>query len=171
MVMVLGLSLAAYTAIHVILSLVGLVTGLVVLWGLLGGRRLDGWTGVFLATTVATSVTGFGFPFERLLPSQVVGAVSLGVLAVAVVARYPLALRGAWRGVYVVSAVLALYLNAFVAVVQAFLKVPTLRALAPAQNEPPFVVAQMLVLLGFVVLGGLATLRFRPRSSTPSGAH
>ena len=157
----LGMSLETFTLVHVLLSLAGIASGLVVLLGLLGGKRLDGWTGVFLATTVATSLTGFGFPFVELLPSHQVGIVSLLVLALALVARYPLRLAGAWRRVYVISAVMALYLNAFVLVVQAFLKIPVLKALAPTQGEPPFAIAQGLLLVAFIVLGSLAATRFR----------
>src|SRR5260221_3457004 len=117
--MMLGLSLSTFTLVHVVLSLVGIGSGFVVLYGLLVGKRLDGWTALFLVTTVATSATGFGFPFDHLLPSHKVGIVSLLVLAMAIVARYLLHLAGAWRRVYVISAVIALYLNAFVGVVQA----------------------------------------------------
>ena len=160
--MILGMSLSTFTLVHVLLSLIGLGSGVVVLFGLLGGKRLDGWTAVFLATTAATSLTGFLFPFDHLLPSHIVGIVSLLVLALAIVARYPLRLAGGWRRAYVISAVLALYLNAFVAVVQGFLKVPALHALAPTQAEPPFAIAQFLVLALFVVLGVFAARRFRP---------
>jgi hypothetical protein len=160
--MMLGMSISTFTFVHVLLSLVGLGSGFVVLFGLLARKRLDGWTALFLATTVATSVTGFGFPFDHLLPSHKVGIVSLLVLAMAIAARYPLHLAGAWRRVYVICAVMALYLNAFVGVVQAFLKVLALNAMAPTQSEPPFAVAQVLVLVLFVVLGSLAAIRFRP---------
>lgn len=159
--MILGMSTETFTLVHVLLSLAGIGSGLVVIFGLLAGKRLDGWTAVFLATTVATSVTGFGFPFDQLLPSHIVGIISLAVLAVAILARFPFGLAGAWRRVYVVCATLALYLNAFVGVVQAFLKVPALKAMAPKQTEPPFVVAQTVVFVLFVVLGSLATIRFR----------
>src|SRR5438034_5503141 len=158
---VFGMSLATYTLVHVLISLVGIASGFVVLFGLVAGKRLEGWTALFLPTTVATSVTGFGFPFEHLLPSHVVGAISLVVLAVAIAARYAFHLRGAWRHVYVVCAVLALYLNVFVGVVQAFLKIPALRALAPKQTEPPFVVSQGIVLAAFIALAILAAIRFR----------
>src|SRR5258706_11417977 len=135
--MMLGLSLSTFTLVHVVLSLVGIGSGFVVLYGLLVGKRLDGWTALFLVTTVATSATGFGFPFDHLLPSHKVGIVSLLVLAIAIAARYPLHLAGAWRRVYVVCAVVALYFNVFVGVVQAFLKIPALNAMAPKQTEPP----------------------------------
>jgi hypothetical protein len=159
---ILGMSASTYTAFHVLLSLLGIGSGLVVVLGLLGSKRLDGWTAVFLTTTVATSVTGFGFPFDHLLPSHVVGIVSLVVLALGIAARYVLHLAGAWRRAYVISAVVALYLNTFVLVVQAFLKIKALNALAPTQAEPPFAIAQGLVLVAFIVLGVLSVRGFHP---------
>jgi hypothetical protein len=164
--MILGMSNSTFTFVHVLLSLVGIGSGFVVLYGLLTRKRLDGWTGLFLATTVATSATGFGFPFDHLLPSHKVGILSLVILAVVIPARYVFHLVGAWRRIYVVGAVLALYLNVFVAVVQAFLKVPALNALAPTQQEPPFLVAQLVVLLVFVGLTILATRRFHGEPTT-----
>jgi len=161
------MSLATYTLVHVLISLAGIVSGLVVLFGLIGGRRFDRWTAVFLATTVATSVTGFGFPFDKLLPSHVVGVISPVVLTVAIAARYAFHLRGAWRRVYVITALLALYFNVFVLVVQSFAKVPALKALAPKQTEPPFVAAQGLLLALFVVLTVVAAVRFREKPSSP----
>jgi hypothetical protein len=155
------MTLTTYTFVHVLISLVGIGSGFVVMFGLLTGKRLDGWTALFLGSTVATSVTGFGFPFDHLLPSHKVGIVSLLVLAVAILARYPLHLAGAWRRVYVACAAVALYLNVFVAVVQAFLKVPVLKAIVPRQTEPPFVIAQGVVLALFIVLGIVAAIRFR----------
>ena len=163
--MILGMSLETYTLAHVLISLVGIGSGLVVMFGLLTGKRLDGWTALFLASTVATSVTGFGFPFHQLLPRHKVGIVSLVVLAVAILARYSMHLAGAWRRVYVVCATVALYFNVFVGVVQAFLHVPVLNAMAPKQTEPPFVVAQGIVLAVFVVLGIVAAIRFRPEAA------
>jgi len=160
-IMILGMTTATYTLVHVVISLVGIGSGLVVLYGLLTGKRLDRWTAAFLATTVATSVTGFGFPFDHLLPSHKVGIISLVVLAVAILARYALHLAGAWRWIYVVCAAVALYLNVFVLIVQAFEKVPALKALAPTQSEPPFLVTQLVVLALFVVLGIFAVKRFR----------
>ena len=159
--MIWGLSTSTFTLVHVLLSLVGIVAGLVVMFGLVAEKRLDGWTVVFLATTVATSVTGFGFPFDHLLPSHKVGIISLVVLAAAILARYAFRLAGAWRPVYVVCAAVALYLNAFVGVVQAFQKVPALTKLAPKQTEPPFVVTQLVVLVLFIVLTIAAAKRFR----------
>ncbi len=150
----------AFTLFHVFLSLVGIATGLVVMAGLLSGRVMQAWTAIFLATTVATSVTGFLFPFHKLLPPHIVGIISLVVLAIAIVARYAFHLRGAWRWMYVVTAATALYLNVFVGVVQAFQKVPSLRALAPKQSEPPFVITQLAVLVLFITVGVFATARF-----------
>jgi hypothetical protein len=153
-----------FTLVHVLLSLIGIVSGFVVVFGLLAARRLDGWTALFLASTVATSVTGFGFPFHRLMPSHIVGIISLLVLAVAIVARYARHLAGPWRWIYVVGAVLSLYLNFFVLIVQAFQKVPALRAVAPTQSEPPFVVAQVVALVMFVVFGIVGTIKFHPEA-------
>jgi len=160
--MILGMSTATYTFWHVLISLVGIVSGLIVVYGFLIGKRLDGLTAVFLTTTVLTSLTGFGFPFEHLLPSHKVAIISLAILAVAIPARYVFHLAGKWRAVHVVGAATALYLNVFVLVVQSFLKVPALKALAPTQKEPPFLVAQLLVLLIFATLAALATVRFHP---------
>lgn len=164
--MVLGMSLATFTLLHVIISLIGIATGLIVLFGMLAGKRLDGWTWLFLATTILTSVTGFFFPFDHLLPSHIVGIISLVVLALAVLARYAFRLSGAWRWIYVVTAVTALYLNCFVGVVQAFLKIPALTPLAPTQSEPPFQIAQGALLVLFIVLGFLATRRFHTAPAT-----
>ena len=154
--------LEIYTLLHVIISLIGIFSGLVVLFGLLSAKHLDGWTKWFLITTVLTSVTGFFFPFHGFTPAIGVGIISLLVLAVAVYARYPRQLAGHWRWIYVVTAVIALYLNVFVAVVQAFEKVPALKVMAPTQTEPPFKVTQLVVLALFVVLGIVAAIRFRP---------
>jgi hypothetical protein len=158
--MVLGMSLSTFTLLHVIISLAGIGSGFIVLFGLLSGKRLDGWTAIFLATTALTSLTGFLFPFEGLKPSYIVGGISLVVLAIAIWARYGAHLAGAWRGTYVVTAAIALYLNCFVAVVQAFLKVPALHALAPTGSEPPFLIAQTVVLAIFVWLTWRAARRF-----------
>lgn len=154
--------LKTFTDVHVAISLVAILSGLVVLFGLLTVRRLDHWTSFFLLTTVATSVTGFFFPFHGFTPAIGVGIVSLVVLALAIFARYPRRLAGVWRWLYVISATLALYLNVFVLIVQSFQKVPALKALAPTQSEPPFLVAQLLALILFVVLGILAAIKFRP---------
>jgi hypothetical protein len=149
------------TFVHVVLSLIGIFSGFVVVFGLLTAKRLDGWTALFLVTTVATSVTGFLFPFHKFLPSHGVGIVSLIVLAIAAFARYTRRLAGAWRRTYVITAVIALYLNVFVFIVQAFMKVPVLKAMAPTQSEPPFLVAQLVCMALFVVLGIFAVRRFR----------
>jgi hypothetical protein len=154
-----GFNLAAYTLVHVVISLIGIGSGLVVVGGLLTQKDLRRWTPLFLTTTVATSATGYGFPFEHLLPSHIVGAISLVVLAVVLYARYARHLLGAWLATYVIGAVTALYFNVFVLVVQLFLKVPALKALAPTQSEPPFAIAQLLVLVLFVVAGTVATKR------------
>jgi hypothetical protein len=153
--------LGTFTLIHVIISLAGIASGLVVLFGLFNARRLNGWTSLFLASTVLTSVTGFLFPVDRVLPSHIVGAISLVLLAAAIVARYPKRLAGRWRTIYVVGAVLSLYLNVFVLIVQLFQRVPPLKALAPTQTEPPFVVAQLLALTIFAASTLLAAVRFR----------
>jgi hypothetical protein len=160
--MILGLPASTYTLIHVILSLIGIASGLVVLAGLIGAKRLPGWTALFLATTILTSVTGFGFPNVTVTPGIVVGIISLVVLAVALAALYVFHLAGHWRWIYVASAVIALYLNSFVGVVQSFQKVAPLHAMAPTQSEPPFAIAQILVLAIFIALGILAAIRFRP---------
>jgi hypothetical protein len=158
--------LRAYTIIHTLISLIGIFTGLIVLFGLLAGKRLDGWTKWFLITTVLTSVTGFFFPFHGFTPAIALGIMSLIVLAVAIFARYPRRLAGHWRWIYVVTAVIALYFNVFVLVVQTFEKIPALHAMAPTQTEPPFKLTQLFVLAIFVLLGTIAAIRFRP---TPTG--
>ena len=162
----LGMSLSTFTLVHVLISLVGIASGLVVLYGLLSGKRLDGWTALFLISTVLTSVTGFGFPFDHLLPSHKVAILSLVLLAIAILARYGLHMAGAWRWIYVVTAVMALYLNVFVLVFQGFEKVPALKALAPTQSEPPFLVAQLIVLAIFIVLGIFAVKKFHPERAS-----
>jgi hypothetical protein len=157
--------MSTFTLVHVVISLIAIGSGFVVLFGLLNAARLNGWTALFLSTTVATSVTGFALPAAHLLPSHVVGAISMVVLAAALVARYPLRLAGRWRSVYVVGAVVALYLNVFVLIAQAFIRVPALKALAPTQSEPPFLIAQSIVLALFVALTVVAMVRFRPDDS------
>jgi hypothetical protein len=157
------MSTAAFTLVHTVLSLVGILAALVVLFG---SNKLPGWTVVFLATTVLTCVTGLFFPRDQILPSHIVDIITLVVLAVAIVALYAYRLAGAWRWIYVGSAVLSLYLNVFVAVVQAFLKVPFLNALAPTQSEPPFAIAHGIVLVLFIVVGILALRSFHPETKT-----
>ena len=161
--MVLGMSLPAFTTLHVILSLVAIAAGLVVVYGMSTSKRMPGWTALFLATTILTSVTGFLFPFEKLLPSHIIGAISLAVLAVAVLAFYWYQLTRTWRWLYIASAILALYLNVFVLLVQGFLKVAPLNRLAPTQSELPFVLAQGAVLVAFVALFIWLVRAFRPQ--------
>jgi hypothetical protein len=163
--MIVGIT--TFTLIHVVLSLIGIFAGLVVAGGLVAGRRLDGWTGVFLTATVLTNITGFGFPFATFLPSHGVGILSLLVLPIVIAARYWKRLTGIWRTVYVVGAVLALYLNVFVLLAQLFLRLPALLVSAPTQKEPPFLVTQLLVLVLFVWLGRAAAKGFR--AGMPSG--
>jgi hypothetical protein len=157
--------LRVYTQIHVLISLVGIFTGLIVLFGMLAGKRLDGWTKWFLITTVLTSVTSFFFPFHGFTPALGLGIISLLVLAIAIYARYPRQLTGNWRWIYVVGAVISLYFNAFVGVVQSFEKIPALHAMAPTQTEQPFKLTQLVVLALFVVLAIVAVIRFRPEPS------
>jgi hypothetical protein len=168
--MIFGMTTATYTLVHVLISLAGIGSGFVVMYGLLTGKRLDRWNAVFLVTTVATSVTGFGFPFTHLSPGNKIGILSLGALAIAMVARYALHLARAWRRTYVVCAALALYFNMFVLVVQLFEKVPVLRALAPTQKEPPFLVSQLVVLAVFIGLTIIAVKRSHgePVSAAPA---
>ena len=152
--------LQIYTIIHTLISLVAIFTGLVVVFGMLGGDRLDGWTKWFLVTAVATTITGFFFPFHGFTPAIGLGIISLPFLALTIFARYPKHLAGPWRWIYVIGSVICLYFNLFVAVVQAFEKIPALHALAPTQTEPPFKVTQLFVLAIFVVLAIAATIRF-----------
>jgi hypothetical protein len=162
--MILGMSLSTFTMLHVIISLIGIVSGFVVLSGLLGSRTMPGMTALFLLTTILTSATGFLFPFEKLLPSHMVGILSLVLLAIACIALYAMTLAGAWRWIYASTAMAALYLNVFVLVIQSFLKIGPLHALAPSvpPSEPPFAVIQGIVLLFFVVAIIGAVRRFRP---------
>lgn len=162
--MILGMSTSTFTLVHVLLSFIGIGSGLLVGYGMLVAKRFDGGTAVFLTSTVLTSATGFLFPVEHILPSHVVGIISLIVLAVAILARYALHLAGAWRWTYVISSILALYLNCFVAVVQSFLKIPALKTLSPTQKEPPFLIAQLAVMVVFIVLGVFAVKKFRAQS-------
>jgi hypothetical protein len=157
-------NMTTFTLIHVVLSLVGIFTGLIAAGGLVAGKRLDGWTCVFLVSTVLTNVTGFGFPFVTLLPSHIVGVLSLIVLAIVIVARYWKHLAGGWHGVFVVGSVLALYLNVFVLFAQLFLRLPALIVAAPTQKEPPFLVTQLIVLALFIWLGRAARRGFRAES-------
>jgi hypothetical protein len=157
--MILGMT--TFTFVHVVLSLIGIFSGVVVMFGMLAAKRLDGWTALFLLSTAATCVTGFLFPFHRFLPSHAIGILSLVLLAVAAFARYSRYLAGSWRRTYVLTAMIVLYLNVFILVVQLFEKVPALRELAPTQSAPPFKFTQLVVLVLFVVLTILAVIRFR----------
>lgn len=159
--MIIGLSVATFTLVHVAITLIAILSGLIVLYGLLNSRRMDGLTDIFLIFTVLTDVTGFMFPFHGFTPAFNLGIISSVVLIPTLIARYAFAMTGWWRGVYVVGAVLSLYFNCFVLVVQSFQKVPALHALAPKGSEPPFAIAQGLVLLFFIVTGFLAFRRFR----------
>jgi len=159
--MILGMTTQTFTVVHTALSLIGIVSGVVVMFGLLGGKQRDKWTGLFLLTNVLTSVTGFLYPFDHLLPSHKVGIISLLVLAVAILGRYAFHLAGGWRRTYVLTAVMALYLNVFVLVVQSFLKVPALHAMAPTHQEPPFLIAQLIVLALFIWLAIAAVKKVR----------
>ena len=160
----LGLSLSAVTAIHINISLIAIITGLIVMLGMLGSRPIPGLTAIFLVFTILTSITGFMFPFERLLPSHIIGILSLVLLAVACFALYGMQLEGAWRRIYVLTALIALYLNVFVLAIQGFLKIPVLHALAPGNppNGPSFAVVQGLVLLFFAVMIVRVWRRYRP---------
>jgi hypothetical protein len=162
--MILGMSLATFTMVHVIISLIGIVSGIVVMFGMLGSHRPAGWTALFLLTTILTSATGFLFPFDKLLPSHMIGILSLVLLAIACIALYGMKLSGAWRTVYVMTAMISLYLNVFVLVIQSFLKIGPLHALAPSvpPSEPPFAVVQGVVLVFFVIVIIGAIRRFRP---------
>ena len=151
-----------YTIIHTLISLVAIFTGFVVLFGLLAGNRVDGWTKWFLITAVATTVTGFFFPLHGMTPAIKLGIISSVVLVVTIYARYAKHLAGAWRWIYAVGAVLTLYFNVFVGIVQSFEKIPALNAMAPTQTEQPFQLTQLSVLGLFVVLGFVAAIRFRP---------
>jgi hypothetical protein len=165
--MILGLSLHAFTVLHVIISLVAIFSGLVVLYGMFYSQRMPALTAFFLVTTLLTSLTGFAFPATSVTPAQVVGYVSLLLLAAAILALYAFHLTHAWRWIYVVTAVFALYLNVFVLVVQGFQKVPSLHALAPTGSERPFIIAQTVVLLAFLALGSFAVRRFHPKAIIP----
>ena len=162
--MVLGMSLATFTLVHVIISLIGIVSGILVMFGLLGSSRMPGMTAIFLLFTILTNATGFLFPFTKLLPSHIIAVLGLVLLAIACLALYGMKLAGAWRWIYVVTAMTSLYLNIFVLVIQSFLKIPFLHALAPSvpPSEPPFAVVQGLVLLFFVVVIIGSIRRFRP---------
>jgi hypothetical protein len=166
--MILGMSTEAFTLLHVVISLIAIASGVVVTIGMWRAQKLQGWSAVFLATTIATSVTGFLFHSKSFGAPHVVGVISLVILAVALIALYGYRLAGAWRWIYVAGALAAFYLNVFVAVVQAFQKLPFLRALAPKGSEPPFALTQLLVLAGFIALGVVAARRFHPAAPVPA---
>jgi len=149
-----------YTIIHTLISLIAILTGLIVVLGMIGGKRLDGWTKWFLITAVLTTVTGFFFPFHGFTPAIGLGIISLPFLALTIFARYPKHLAGAWRWIYVIGAVICLYFNLFVLVVQLFEKVSALHAMAPTQSEPPFKFTQLIVLLVSALLAIIAAIRF-----------
>jgi hypothetical protein len=165
--MILGMSLSTFVTVHVIISLIGIVAGIIVMFGLLGSNRMPGLTAIFLLFTILTSATGFLIPpllSDKLLPSHVVGILSLVLLAIACIALYGMKLSGAWRWIYAVTALLSLYFNVFVLVIQGFLKVPALHALAPGEppGGPVFAVVQLIVLVFFVIVIIGAVRRFRP---------
>ncbi|MBY0504491.1 MAG: hypothetical protein K2X03_11305 [Bryobacteraceae bacterium] len=164
------MSLATFTQVHVLLSLIGIAAGFVATVGWIGGRTMETWTRIFLTSTILTSVTGFGFPFSGILPGHIFGVVSLIVLPVALAARYKYRLQGRWQRTFVICSVFALYLNSFVGVVQAFLKIPALTAIAPTQSEAPFVAAQVALLALTVVLTILVEFRVRRLPVHPAKA-
>lgn len=151
-----------FTFFHVLLSLIGIFSGLLAVFGMIAGKRLDGLTAIFLTTTALTSLTGFFFPFHGVTPGIIVGIVSLVILAVAIPARYVKHLAGAWRKIYAVTASIALYLNVFVLIAQLFMKVPALHAMAPHGNEPPFLISQVVVMAIFIALTIAAAIKFHP---------
>lgn len=161
-IQILGLSLHAFTQFHVALSLIGILSGLVVLLGMLGSKPLNAVTAAFLITTVLTSLTGFLFPYHGVTPGIVIGILSLIVLLLAILARYAFHYAGGWRATYVVTSVIALWFNVFVFIVQSFQNVPALHALAPTGTETPFKVSQLVVLITFIVLGVRAVRKFHP---------
>jgi hypothetical protein len=168
--MILGMSLATFVQVHVIISLIGIVAGLIVMFGMLGSKRQPGLTAIFLVTTILTNATGFLIPplvSDKLLPSHIIGGLSLVLLAIACIALYAMNLRGAWRWLYALTALVALYLNVFVLVIQSFLKVPALHALAPSvpPAEPPFAIVQGIVLVFFVIVIIGAIRRYRPAAT------
>ncbi len=159
--MILGLSTALYTQIHVAISLIGIATGFIVIFGMIAGNPLPKLTTIFLTTTILTSVTGFFFPFHGMTPAIILGILSLVVLLFMLIALYSKHLAGGWRRAYVITAILAQYFNFFVLIAQSFQKVPALHALAPTGSEPAFKIAQGVTLVVFVVLGVVADRKFR----------
>jgi hypothetical protein len=160
--MILGMSTGAFTLLHVIITLVAIGSGLIVVGGMFASHKLPGTTALFLFTTALTSVTGFLFPIHGFTPALGVGIVACVILVVALFALYKEHLAGAWRWIYVITAIVSLYLNVFVLVVQSFVKVSVLNALAPTQSEPPFAITQAAVLAIFILIAVIAVLKFRP---------
>jgi hypothetical protein len=160
--MILGMSVGAFTILHVIITLVAIGSGLIVVGGMFASKRLPVTTALFLFTTALTSLTGFLFPIHGFTPALGVGIVACVILVVALVALYKERLVGAWRWIYVITAVVSLYLNVFVLVVQSFMKVSALNALAPTQTEPPFAITQAAVLAIFILITLIAVIKFRP---------
>jgi hypothetical protein len=165
--MILGMSVSTFTPLHVVISLIGIFAGLIVLFGMFKAKRLNNWTALFLVTTVLTSVTGFFFHSTSFGPLHALGILLLVVLAVAIPTLYVYQLAGGWRWIYVAGAVASLYFNVFVGVVQAFQELSFLQPLAPMQSEPPFLIAQAVVLVTCVVFGTVAVRSFRPETRTP----
>lgn len=160
------MGMPALTFVHVVISLIGILTGFIVVFGMFAGNPLNGWTALFLVSTVLTSVTGFiFFPITKVTPGIIVGVLSLIALAITIVARYVKRMEGGWRGAYVITAVLAFYLNFFVLIAQSFEKAPALHDAAPTQSEPPFLVAQTIALILFIIFGVLGMKRFHPASA------
>jgi len=162
--MMLGLSLSAFTALHVVVSLIAIAAGLIVMFGMLGSHGMPALTGLFLLFTILTSVTGLMFPFEKLLPSHILSIISLVLLLIACITRYGVGLTGASRWIYVLTALASLYINVFVLLIQSFLKIPALAAVAPGNppSGPVFAVVQGIVLVFFVIMIIGAVRRFRP---------
>ncbi len=159
------MSLAAFTQLHVAISLVGIASGFLVILAMIASRKVSSMTVLFLLTTILTSVTGFMFPFKGVTPGIVIGVLSLVILMVALIARYAGHLKGGWRGTWVIAAILAQYFNFFVLIVQSFEKVPALHAMAPTGKELPFVVVQLVTLVVFIALAVLAFRKFRPETA------
>src|SRR5215469_5873102 len=160
--MILGMSVGAFTILHVIITLVAIGSGLIILGGMFASNKLPVTTALFLFTTALTSLTGFLFPIHGFTPALGVGIVACVILAIALFALYKEHLVGGWRWIYVITAVVSLYLNVFVLVVQSFVKVSALNALAPTQTEPPFAVTQAAVLVVFILIALISVIKFQP---------
>lgn len=162
--MILGMSFGVFTVVHVIISLVAIASGFIAMAGLFASNLRPNWTGLFLLMTLLTSVTGFMFPFSVVTPAFVTGIIAIITLLITLLALYVFHMARAWRWIYVVTALFGLYLNCFVLIVQLFQKISVLHALAPTQSEPPFLVAQSILLAAFVICGFLAVRRFHPKA-------